>query len=376
MQVFLSSYMRKYMTRKDFDAKNIDPMNAPKRTVFYEKKKGPGVEVVQKSNKDNNEEQEETTIHTSSTKAETTENLTGNILNTEAKRIFNDSLVAMNEADKKRNEIIFMQLDSEKKISQELNKKLHTNLSKIASAEVELVKKKNELEDELNERTKQLVNSERFAAIGELSGRLAHELRTPLTVIKGSVGVLKLRKGMEMDNFVMERLELMEESIFRMNHQVEKVLNYVQKAPIKIKEESLKSIIKKSVSLLKVNPNVTILTPKNDITLLCDAVKMEIIIGNIVLNATQEIGKESGQITIELGETADSVKISIQDSGKGITDDIGGKIFDPLFSTKQDGTGLGLSSVKNIVEQHHGTIKFTNNPTTFTIKIPKIQPNT
>ena len=370
MLVFSLSYMRKYMTRKDFDAKNMDPMNAPKRTVFYEKKKLQGSEFDEGTHKDKSEEQAETTDSESPMKEEGEDQL-GTILNSEAKKIFNESLVAMNEADKKRNEIIFMQLDAEKKISKDLNKKLHVNLSKIASAEVELIKKKNQLEDELNEKTKQLINSERFAAIGELSGRLAHELRTPLTVIKGSVGVLKLRKGKEMDNFVMERLELMEESIFRMNHQVEKVLNYVQKAPISIKQESLKKIIEKAVSLLRANPNISIRTPKNDIILRCDAVKMETIMGNIVLNAIQEIGKEAGQIIIEIKDIADSAIISIQDSGTGIEDNVKEKIFEPLFSTKQDGTGLGLSSVKNIVEQHNGKIEFKNNPTTFTITLPK-----
>ncbi|MGY5148536.1 MAG: sensor histidine kinase [Candidatus Nitrosopumilus sp. bin_68KS] len=360
--------MRKYMIRKGLEA-DMDPMNAPERTVFYEKEKIHNEGILQNENSDGNESQLESKNPHSFTKTENQEE--GSLLNEHARRIFSDSLTAMNEADKKRNEVVFMQLDAEKKISQELNKKLHTNLSKIASAEVELVKKKRELEEELNEKTKQLINSERFAAIGELSGRLAHELRTPLTVINGSVGVLKLRKGKEIDDFVMKRLALMEESVFRMNHQVEKVLNYVQKIPIERKTASLRRIIEKGTAMLKTNPNITILTPKNDIMFNCDAVKMEIIVGNIVLNAIQELGKEVGQIIIEMSETSESVKISIQDSGKGIADKVGQKIFDPLFSTKQDGTGLGLSSVKNIVEQHKGIIQFKNNPTTFTITFPK-----
>ena len=360
--------MRKFMVRKGLD-KDIDPLNAPERTVFYEKEKKLGDEILENKNSDIDQIQSKSITPNSFEKIENQEE--GDLLNEHAKRIFRDSLTAMNEADKKRNEIIFMQLDAEKKISEQLNKKLHTNLSKIASAEVELVKKKRELEEELNDKTKQLINSERFAAIGELSGRLAHELRTPLTVINGSVGILKLRKGQEIDDFVMERLTLMEESVFRMNHQVEKVLNYVQKIPIERKVTSLNKIIEKGISMLKKNPNITIITPKNDIMFNCDAVKVEIVIGNIMLNAIQELGKEVGQIVIESSETTESVKISIQDSGKGIPEKIGQKIFDPLFSTKQDGTGLGLSSVKNIVEQHNGTIQFKNNPTTFIITFPK-----
>ena len=355
------------MVRKGLN-REIDPLNAPERTVFYEKEKKHVDEILENKNSDISQNQSKSITPNSFEKIENQKE--GDLLNEHAKRIFQDSLIAMNEADKKRNEVIFMQLDAEKKISEQLNKKLHANLSKIASAEVELVKKKRELEEELNDKTKQLINSERFAAIGELSGRLAHELRTPLTVINGSVGVLKLRKGQEIDDFVMERLTLMEESVFRMNHQVEKVLNYVQKIPIEKKVTSLNKIIEKGISMLKKNPNITITTPKNDIMFNCDAVKMEIVIGNIILNAIQELGKV-GQIVIKSSETSQNVKISIQDSGRGIADKIGQKIFDPLFSTKQDGTGLGLSSVKNIVEQHNGTIQFKNNPTTFTITFPK-----
>lgn len=361
--------MRKYIVRKNFDENNIDPMNAPNRTVFYEKEKKPHEKSAQKVSSESEEEIKSTAslIQTKKTDSEDDQSL----LNSEAKRIFQDSLTALNMADKQRNDIIYMQLESEKKISQELNRKLHTNLSKIASAEVELIKRKNRLEDELHEKTKQLVNSERMAAIGELSGRLAHELRTPLTVIKGSVGVLKLRKGTEMDNFVMERLALMEESVSRMNHQVEKVLNYVQKIPLDKKEVSLKEVLQKSISLIKNNPNITILTPKNDIIYNCDSIKMEIIFGNLLLNAVQAIGKESGQIVIGLGETEDSIKITVQDSGSGVPDELGEKIFEPLVSSKQDGTGLGLSSVKNVVEQHNGKISFTTNPTRFTVIFPK-----
>ncbi|MCV0409355.1 HAMP domain-containing sensor histidine kinase [Nitrosopumilus sp.] len=360
--------MRKYLVRKNFDENNTDPMNAPNRTVFYEKEKKSYEQNTQKLSSEIEEEVEPTASLIQTKKIDSEEDQP--LLNTEAKRIFQDSLAALNAADKQRNDIIYMQLESEKKISQELNKKLHANLSKIASAEVDLIKRKNQLEDELHEKTKQLVSSERMAAIGELSGRLAHELRTPLTVIKGSVGVLKLRKGTEIDNFVMERLALMEESVSRMNHQVEKVLNYVQKIPLDKKDVSLKQVLQKSLSLIE-NPNVTILTPKNDITYNCDSVKMEIIFGNLLLNAVQAIGNESGQIAIELGETEDSIKITIQDSGSGVPDELGERIFEPLVSSKQDGTGLGLSSVKNVVEQHNGKISFTNNPTKFTVVFPK-----
>jgi len=361
--------MRKYIVRKNFDENNSDELNAPNRTVFFEKKRTDGTKITQTDNF-KKEESESTFPTYSKQNTKTQENK--EILSTEAKKIFDESVSAINEYDKKRLDNIYRQLSSEKQISKELNEKLHRNLSKIASAELELVKKKNQLEGDLTEKTKQLVESERFAAIGQLSGRLAHELRTPLTVIRGSVGIIKQRKGMEIDNFVIAKLDLMEESIHRMNHQVDEVLNFVQKYPLNKKEESLQTIIQKSVSLLRKNPNIAILTPKDDIIYNCDSVKMEIVLGNLLLNAVQAIGKEIGEIVVKINESSDSIKITIQDSGKGVPENLGKRIFEPLVSSKMDGTGLGLSSVKNIVEQHGGTIIFSNNPTRFTINLPKI----
>ena len=360
--------MRKYLVRKNFDENNVDPLNAPQRTVFYEKEKKSNETISNNDSSDKDKSQTETTEL--NRKQGSDENV--EILNEHAKKIFHESLSALNEYDKKRMDIIYDQLEKEKNLSKELNKKLHSNLSKIASAEVELVKKKNHLEEELHEKTKQLVNSERMAVIGELSGRLAHELRTPLTVIKGTVGVLQLRKGMEIDDFVMERLSLMNESVTRMAQQIERVLAYVQKAPINKKEVALNEIIQNSISMLVKNPNITIHTPKNNAVYNCDPIKIEAMLGNLLLNSVQAIGKESGQISINTDESPDSITIKIQDSGKGVPENLANKIFDPLVSSKMDGTGLGLSSVKNIVEQHNGTISFQNNPTTFTIILPKI----
>jgi signal transduction histidine kinase len=97
---------------------------------------------------------------------------------------------------------------------------------------------------------------------------------------------------------------------------------------------------------------------------------MEIVFGNILLNSIQAIGDNAGQIYIRYAKKADSAIIEIVDSGAGIPQEHISKIFDPLFTTKQKGTGLGLTSCKNIIEQHGGTISAKNAPTTFTIVLP------
>jgi len=117
-------------------------------------------------------------------------------------------------------------------------------------------------------------------------------------------------------------------------------------------------------------PNIKINLPKNNITLRCDPKKLEAVFTNLILNAIDAVG-DSGVIDIKATENENDVQIEFQNSGPEIPKDDIPKIFDPLFTTKQVGTGLGLSSAKLIVEQHGGKINVRNNPTTFVITMPK-----
>ncbi|PBO84965.1 MAG: histidine kinase [Thaumarchaeota archaeon] len=370
--------MRKYIIRKNFDEKNMDPLNVPQRSVFFQKKQESfGTisnenpikikQTTEQSTKVNSTEVNSTEV----SKKQETKLEENKISNTFAKKIFNESFTAISESEKKRVDSIYSQLDTEKKISKELNEKLHNNLTKIANVEMELLKKKNQLEGKLEEKTKQLIESERYSAIGELSSRISHDLRNPLVVIMGTIEILKHKKGKMIDDAVIKRLELMESSIFRMTHQIDRVLNYVQKLQLELKTESLKMIIEDSLSLINMQSNIRILPPENNITLKLDYEKMKIVFENILLNSIQVIDDQEGKIIIKNEENNNSVIITIQDSGKGISDDDLCKIFEPLFTTKQEGTGLGLSCVKSIIEQHGGTVSIKSRPTTVTIILPK-----
>ncbi|MBI5697070.1 MAG: GHKL domain-containing protein [Thaumarchaeota archaeon] len=94
---------------------------------------------------------------------------------------------------------------------------------------------------------------------------------------------------------------------------------------------------------------------------------------NLLVNAIQSMDN-SGQVDIKLFDAKDDTMIQVSDTGCGITSDVLPKIFEPLFTTKQTGTGLGLASCKKIIEQHNGIIKVASQPnkgTTFTIILPK-----
>jgi len=262
------------------------------------------------------------------------------------------------------------QLQEERRNTDEFKLILEQNLKKFNDLEKTLTSQKSILEGEVREKTDRLIQAERLSAIGELASRLAHDLRNPLSVVKGTAQLIKVTNK-NLDEVTLKRIELIERSIFRMTHQIDGVLDYVKGTPIVKKEPtSLHETIISALQTLMIPTNVTINFPKDDIIMLCDSQKIQIVFSNIILNAIQAIGENKGTINIRARKKQNVIEIKIEDSGPGITPSVYDKIFDPLVTTKQEGTGLGLASCKSIIEQHRGTISATNKPTTFTVTLP------
>lgn len=207
--------------------------------------------------------------------------------------------------------------------------------------------------------------------IGELTSRITHDMRNPLTVIINYSTMVRKNSKNKLDKKSLDQLALIEEEARKMYHQIEDVLNYVKLPPLKLQIHSLHDILKKVIERTQTSDDITIHLPKNNPQIACDIDKLEIVFVNLISNAIEAMDK-SGIISINSSETKDSVIIEVEDSGPGINDENLEKIFEPLFTTKTTGTGLGLASCKNIIERHRGTITAKNNPTTFTIKLPKI----
>ncbi|KER05805.1 Sensor protein ZraS [Marine Group I thaumarchaeote SCGC AAA799-E16] len=224
----------------------------------------------------------------------------------------------------------------------------------------------------LEELSQELIKSERFSAIGELSGRLAHDLRNPLSVIKMSVDLLRSQSEDKKisDPDVLKRIRMIDESIARISHQVDDVLGYVRNSPLKLSNLSVHKLIKSSIEKINVPENVEISISDKDANINCDPVKIDAVFINLISNAIQSILDGGGKISINISENTDNVKIECSDTRDGIPEDVIDKIFEPLFTTKQKGTGLGLAICRQIVEQHDGKIYAKNNPTTFIIEIP------
>ena len=211
------------------------------------------------------------------------------------------------------------------------------------------------------------VKNERLTAIGNLSSRLAHDLRNPLSVISTDFSIMK-KKHPELDKDSVERIE---RGIDRIDHQVQSVLNFIKLKPSRLKNYSALELLKDVLGSMSIKKDIKINIPDNNSQILCDKEQCEILFYNIIFNAVQELEKKGGTISIRIIEQDDFIIIEFEDSGEGIPKENLDQIFDPLFTTKQSGTGLGLSSCKNIMEQFRGKISVELNPTIFTLVFPR-----
>lgn len=215
-----------------------------------------------------------------------------------------------------------------------------------------------------------VIKAERLSTIGLLASRLGHDLRNNLSVIFNSTELMKTKFGTNIDDDLQRRIDTIQRSAQSMNIQIGDILNFVRSTPLTTEYISLAKILQNSINTIPVPPKIRIIMPENDIHINCNQNQFEVVLTNLINNSIQAIEAE-GEITVTAKEDDDNSIIEIRDSGIGIPTDIIANIFEPLFTTKQKGTGLGLVTCKNIIEQRGGSISVKNNPTTFTVKLPK-----
>ena len=223
-----------------------------------------------------------------------------------------------------------------------------------------------EIQDELNNKKKE---------IEKMAMTLSHEFRTPLVPILSYSQMLLQGRFGTLNDTQREKLKLVLSCTDALQNLVRDILNLYKadlgKLKLNLELVDINEIVDSVLERIEVLPNINIIKPEKNIQITCDQVKMESVILNIILNAIQAVG-EKGQIIITAEESSSNILIKIQDSGPGVPREIMKKIFEPLVITKPKGTGLGLSICKNFVEQHKGTIRVKNNPTTFSISLHKM----
>ncbi len=201
-----------------------------------------------------------------------------------------------------------------------------------------------------------------LANLGKLAANLAHEIRNPLGSMSASIQIL--RQDLSLSGSNKELMEIVLKEIERLNHLITNFLMYSR--PLKIKREpvDLKKVIDETITVFKNTPkgraNIAIETEITGETKINgDFMQLKQVFWNILLNAGDAI-KDGGSIRIKTNSFGSgggaSFSVSVSDSGVGIDQAIRPFIFDPFFSTKEGGTGLGLPTVKLIVEAHGGSV--------------------
>ncbi len=195
-------------------------------------------------------------------------------------------------------------------------------------------------------------------------------MRNPISVLKNALHVLETRSKDEDITMSWKEFGMIQRAVTRMSHQVEDVLDFVREKPLDKKYVNLKDILNLAAYNVPKNKNVKITLPENQVMASCDDELIERVFNNLLLNAFQAIEK-NGEIKIRISDSPSEVTIDFEDSGPGMSDEVLSNMMEPLFTTKQQGTGLGLTCCTKIIDQHNGWIDFKNNPTTFKVHLPK-----
>ncbi len=221
----------------------------------------------------------------------------------------------------------------------------------------------------------QMQRTDRLVALGEIAAGVAHEIRNPLTSIKGFVQLIES----EMDSKDPRRqyTSIVISETDRLNNMVHELLYYSRPNEPQKSSVQLGAIIHATLQLVRLNPDSRRVTINQDIpaqlpALTGDHDQLKQVLLNLIINAIQAVDNH-GQIWISATSTADRVVISIEDNGRGIAPDQLNRLFDPFYTTRSDGTGLGLAVVQKIVTLHEGEIRVDNRDTggaRFVISLP------
>ena len=262
-----------------------------------------------------------------------------------------------------------LELETQKAHYNQLSKKLKKDFGNVVMREKNLEIQRNKLSLVVEEKTRDLIRTEKMASVGQLSSRLVHDLRNPLSVIKGTVELLKINDK-KMDETTSKKFERIESAMKKISYQIEDVLDFVRQSDLHLKRQSIEEILKSTIAGIDIPKEVKIKLNSQKIIVNCDSRKIEAVFTNIITNASQAMDGK-GEIKIKVVEDDEDALIKIEDSGPGMPKSVMRKIFDPLYTTKNTGTGLGLSICKNIVEQHGGNIEVSSPPTLFVVRLPK-----
>ena len=264
---------------------------------------------------------------------------------------------------------------------QDKNEQLNAQNEELRATEEELRASNEELEaanEELRGAQEQLIRSEKLAAIGQLAGGVGHELRNPLGAIKNAVyyvrGKVAKSELAQKEPRVLEFINIIDEEISSSNKIISDLLGFSRVGKPAVSPTRIDKVIEDALSRVAIPENIE-LTEKLDSGLSVveiDPDQIQQVLVNMVTNAVQAM-PDGGKLTVGARENAKFLDVEITDTGAGIPQESVNRIFEPLFTTRAKGIGLGLAVSKSIIDRHGGQVEVKSKAgkgTTFNIKLP------
>ena len=202
---------------------------------------------------------------------------------------------------------------------------------------------------------------EKLRSTALLLRTLAHEVRNPLTNINLSVEQLKPELGEGVGGDAGIYLDIIMRNCNRIDVLISELLDLARPGEISLEKASLQMILDKSLAAasdrLSLNGiQLELVYPEQASHIMADVEKLKIAFLNIIINAIEAMPKESGRLIISIVQEADFYKVMIRDNGSGIPEENLSRIFEPYFTSKKNGFGLGLAATWNIIRSHKGSI--------------------
>lgn len=237
----------------------------------------------------------------------------------------------------------------------------------------------------------QLQRAERSAVVGRLASGIAHEIRNPLNFMNLSIDHLQSRfitpprsnqEAEAVRNEAVKILGLIKDEIGRLNRLVSDFLSYGRPSKLKLKKINARSFLTEVIGLVRTQAEqqgvqITLHTPIDEESQFeADAEQIKTCFSNLIINAVQAM-PDGGALKVAVTGDETSLHFELQDTGCGIDADPIEQIFEPYYSTKETGIGLGLPLTKKLIEDHGGEIKVRSEPdqgTTFTVTLPREAP--
>jgi len=212
--------------------------------------------------------------------------------------------------------------------------------------------------------------AERLAALGQLSAGLAHEIRNPLGVIKGSAEMLN-RKLQTTDTVTAELAGYISSEVNRLNTIVSRFLDFARPHELDLHPQEIPGLVDRALKAVRDRwPEAQVQVERHyaeNLPLVpVDGDLCEQVFTNLFLNAYEAMGAKGGKLQVRIAvahsDGRPGVEVEVEDSGPGVAPELRGQIFNPFFTTKTSGVGLGLSIVSKIVDDHRGRIRLASEP--------------